>query len=65
MKALTDRFALITGASQGLGRELALAYAREDVRGLALVPASGGAIRLAQLHSERISNVAATWRHCD
>jgi NAD(P)-dependent dehydrogenase (short-subunit alcohol dehydrogenase family) len=37
MKALTDRFALITGASQGLGRELALAYAREDVRGLVLV----------------------------
>lgn len=37
MKALTDKFALITGASQGLGRELALAYAREDVRGLVLV----------------------------
>src|SRR5258708_19724132 len=37
MKLLSDRFALITGASQGLGRELALAYARADVRGLALV----------------------------
>jgi NAD(P)-dependent dehydrogenase (short-subunit alcohol dehydrogenase family) len=37
MKQLSDKFALITGASQGLGRELALAYAREDVRGLALV----------------------------
>jgi NAD(P)-dependent dehydrogenase (short-subunit alcohol dehydrogenase family) len=37
MKLLTDRFAFITGASQGLGRALALAYAREDVRGLALV----------------------------
>jgi NAD(P)-dependent dehydrogenase (short-subunit alcohol dehydrogenase family) len=37
MKLLSQRFALITGASQGLGRELALAYAREGVRGLALV----------------------------
>ena len=37
MKQLADKFALITGASQGLGRELALAFAREDVRGLALV----------------------------
>ena len=37
MKTLTDKFALITGASQGLGRELAFAYAREDVRGLVLV----------------------------
>jgi NAD(P)-dependent dehydrogenase (short-subunit alcohol dehydrogenase family) len=37
MKLLAQRFALITGASQGLGRELALAYAREGARGLALV----------------------------
>src|SRR5260221_5604387 len=37
MKLLSDSFALIPGASQGLGRELALAYARADVRGLALV----------------------------
>jgi NAD(P)-dependent dehydrogenase (short-subunit alcohol dehydrogenase family) len=37
MKLLSDRFALITGASQGLGRALALAYANEAVRGLALV----------------------------
>src|SRR5258707_5856509 len=36
MKLLSDRFALITGASQGLGRELALAYARADVRCVAL-----------------------------
>jgi short-subunit dehydrogenase len=37
MKLLSERYALITGASQGLGRELALAYACENVRGLALV----------------------------
>lgn len=37
MKLLSGKFALITGASQGLGREIALAYAREEIRGLALV----------------------------
>jgi NAD(P)-dependent dehydrogenase (short-subunit alcohol dehydrogenase family) len=40
MKLLSERYALITGASQGLGRELALAYACENVRGLALVARS-------------------------
>jgi NAD(P)-dependent dehydrogenase (short-subunit alcohol dehydrogenase family) len=37
MKLLSQKFALITGASQGLGQALALAYARENARGLALV----------------------------
>src|SRR4051812_41162495 len=37
MKLLSQKFALITGASQGLGRELALAYASEDIGGLTLV----------------------------
>jgi NAD(P)-dependent dehydrogenase (short-subunit alcohol dehydrogenase family) len=37
MNLLADKFALITGASRGLGREIALAYAKESVRGLALV----------------------------
>src|SRR6266404_2785998 len=50
MKLLSDRFALITGASQGLGRALALAYASEDVRGLALV--ARGKEPLQKLKSE-------------
>jgi len=50
MKLLSDRFALITGASQGLGRELALAYARADVRGLAL--AARGKESLQKLKSD-------------
>jgi NAD(P)-dependent dehydrogenase (short-subunit alcohol dehydrogenase family) len=50
MKLLSDRFALITGASQGLGRALALAYAKEDVRGLALV--ARGKEPLQKLKSE-------------
>jgi NAD(P)-dependent dehydrogenase (short-subunit alcohol dehydrogenase family) len=57
MKQLADKFALITGASQGLGRELALAYAREDVRGLALV--ARGKEQLQKLKSE-ITNIAPT-----
>ena len=57
MKQLSDKFALITGASQGLGRELALAYAREDVRGLALV--ARGKEQLQKLKSE-IAAIAPT-----
>lgn len=36
MKRLSGKLAFITGASQGLGRELALAFAREGVTGLGL-----------------------------
>jgi NAD(P)-dependent dehydrogenase (short-subunit alcohol dehydrogenase family) len=55
MKLLSQRFALITGASQGLGCELALAYAREDIDGLALV--ARGKEPLQKLKSE-ISKIA-------
>src|SRR3981081_2293248 len=50
MKMLFDQFALVTGASQGLGREIALSYARNGVRGLALV--ARGLDALKQLKSE-------------
>src|SRR5260221_1697189 len=57
MKLRSDRFALITGASQGLGRELALAYARADVRGMALV--ARGKESLQKLKSD-INKIAPT-----
>lgn len=41
MKRLTNKHILITGASQGLGRELALAFAREGPAGLSLVARNG------------------------
>jgi short-subunit dehydrogenase len=41
VKRLTNKYILITGASQGLGRELALAFAREGPAGLSLVARNG------------------------
>jgi NAD(P)-dependent dehydrogenase (short-subunit alcohol dehydrogenase family) len=41
MKRLINKYILITGASQGLGRELALAFAREGPAGLSLVARNG------------------------
>ena len=55
MKPLHGKFALITGASQGLGRELALNYAREGVRGLALVARSKESLQKLQLEIDRIA----------
>ena len=37
MKKLAGKNILITGASQGLGRAMALRFAREDAAGLSLV----------------------------
>jgi NAD(P)-dependent dehydrogenase (short-subunit alcohol dehydrogenase family) len=55
MKRLAGKFALITGASQGLGRELALAYAREGVRGLALVGRSKESLQRLKSEIDRIA----------
>jgi NAD(P)-dependent dehydrogenase (short-subunit alcohol dehydrogenase family) len=54
MKPLAGKFALVTGASQGLGRELALTYAREGVRGLALVARSKGSLQKLKSEIDRI-----------
>jgi NAD(P)-dependent dehydrogenase (short-subunit alcohol dehydrogenase family) len=50
MSKLAGKFALITGASRGLGHDLALAFAREGVAGLALGARNANA--LAELKEE-------------
>jgi NAD(P)-dependent dehydrogenase (short-subunit alcohol dehydrogenase family) len=37
MNRLTGKYALITGASQGLGLQMAIAYAQEGAAGIAIV----------------------------
>jgi NAD(P)-dependent dehydrogenase (short-subunit alcohol dehydrogenase family) len=44
MSRLDGKYALITGASRGLGRQLAIDFAREGVAGLALVARDAGAM---------------------
>jgi NAD(P)-dependent dehydrogenase (short-subunit alcohol dehydrogenase family) len=45
MSRLAGKYALITGASRGLGRRLAIDFAREGAAGLALVARDAGALR--------------------
>jgi NAD(P)-dependent dehydrogenase (short-subunit alcohol dehydrogenase family) len=45
MNRLTGKYLLITGASRGLGRQLALDFAREGAAGLALVARNAAALR--------------------
>jgi NAD(P)-dependent dehydrogenase (short-subunit alcohol dehydrogenase family) len=45
MNRLAGKYALLTGASRGLGRQLAIDFAREGVAGLALVARHAGALR--------------------
>jgi NAD(P)-dependent dehydrogenase (short-subunit alcohol dehydrogenase family) len=44
MKKLEGKYVLITGASQGLGKQLALDFAREGARGIAIAARNGEAL---------------------
>ena len=44
MNRLQGKHVLITGASQGLGRQLAISYAREGAAGLSIVARNGAAL---------------------
>lgn len=55
MNRLQGKYALITGASQGLGREIAIAYAREGAAKIAIV--ARGEELLAQVR-DRIAEIA-------
>jgi NAD(P)-dependent dehydrogenase (short-subunit alcohol dehydrogenase family) len=59
MNRLKGKYALITGASQGLGRQLAISYAREGAAGVSIVARRGEA--LAEVR-ERIREVAPETR---
>jgi NAD(P)-dependent dehydrogenase (short-subunit alcohol dehydrogenase family) len=56
MNKLTGKNILITGASQGLGRELALAFAREGAAGLALAARHAAAIQTVRDEVRKIAS---------
>ena len=55
MNKLQGKYALITGASQGLGRQLALTFARQGIAGLSLVARQGEWLNEVR---ERIDEIA-------
>lgn len=59
MKRLEGKFVLITGASQGLGRQLAIEYAREGAAGIAIVARNAAALDEVR---ERVREVAPETR---
>jgi len=59
MNRLQGKYVLITGASQGLGRQLAISYAREGAAGLSIVARRGEALGEVR---ERIQEVAPETR---
>lgn len=56
MNRLQGKYVLITGASQGLGRQLAIDFAREGAAGITIVARGGDALKEVR---ERIGEVAA------
>ena len=52
---LQEKYALITGASQGLGRQLALAFAREGAAGIAIVARDEAALNKVRQEIESVS----------
>ena len=59
MNRLAGKYALITGASRGLGRQLAIDFAREGAAGLALVARDAGALHETR---ERVRETMRAWR---
>jgi NAD(P)-dependent dehydrogenase (short-subunit alcohol dehydrogenase family) len=59
MNRLEGKYVLITGASQGLGRQLAISYAREGAAGISIVARRSEALDEVR---ERISEVAPETR---
>ncbi len=55
MSQLQGKYVLITGASQGLGREIAIAFAREGAAGIAIVARRGEALNEVR---DRIQEIA-------
>jgi NAD(P)-dependent dehydrogenase (short-subunit alcohol dehydrogenase family) len=55
MNRLQGKHILITGASQGLGRELALAYAREGADALTLVARNGAALEEVKTEVRKVA----------
>ncbi|MEO0455778.1 MAG: SDR family oxidoreductase [Cyanobacteria bacterium P01_A01_bin.114] len=53
MKKLQGKYILITGASQGLGRELALTFAQQGAAGIALVARDKAALEAVQREIEQ------------
>ncbi|MBE9064362.1 SDR family NAD(P)-dependent oxidoreductase [cf. Phormidesmis sp. LEGE 11477] len=55
MKQLNGKYALITGASQGLGRQLALAFAREGAAGIVIVARDAAALEAVRHEVESMA----------
>lgn len=55
MNRLQGKYVLITGASQGLGREIAIAYAKEGAAGIAIVARSAHSLSHVRLSIQEIA----------